>query len=233
MADFHIKVLSVGGSIIAPDSVDVEFLKKFRATIVEYLSRDLQRKLIMVTGGGAPARIYQQAYRNIVDEPGSDEQDWIGIAATRLNAQLLKGVFSEYCDDEVVTDPSAAESIKGRILIAAGWKPGFSTDNDAVVLAERFGADTVINLSNIEKIYTADPKLDPDAEPIDQISWSDFRKMVGDEWVPGKNLPFDPVAARRGSELNLKIICAGGRDVGNLSRILSDKEFHGSVIGPR
>ncbi len=233
MADFHIKVLSVGGSIIAPDSVDVEFLKKFRTTILEYLSRDLQRKLIMVTGGGAPARTYQQAYRSIVNEPCSDEQDWIGIAATRLNARLLKGVFTEHCDDEVVTDPSAVESIKGRVLIAAGWKPGFSTDNDAVVLAERFGADTVINLSNIEKIYTADPKIDPDAKPIDQISWSDFRKMVGDEWVPGKNLPFDPVAARRGSELNLKIICAGGRDIENLSRILSDQEFHGSVIGPR
>jgi len=232
MADFHIKVLSVGGSIIAPDSVDVDFLRKFHSKVVQYLSKDLQRKLIMVTGGGAPARSYQQAYREIMPEPLSDEQDWIGIAATRLNARLLKGIFAEFCDDEVVTDPTSVDRISGRVLIASGWKPGFSTDNDAVLLAERFGADTVINLSNIEKIYTADPKLDPDAEPIDRISWEDFRKMVGDEWVPGKNLPFDPVAAKRGAELKLKIICAAGRDVENLSNILNDKEFTGSVIGP-
>lgn len=232
MADYHIKVLSVGGSIIAPDSVDVDFLRKFHSVVVRYLSKDLQRKLIMVTGGGAPARSYQQAYREIMPEPLSDEQDWIGIAATRLNARLLKGIFAEFCDDEVVTDPTAVDRINGRVLIASGWKPGFSTDNDAVLLAERFGADTVINLSNIEKIYTADPKLDPDAEPIDQISWRDFRRMVGNEWVPGKNLPFDPVAAKRGAELKLKIICAAGRDVENLSNILNDKEFTGSVIGP-
>jgi len=233
MADFHIKVLSVGGSIISPDGVDVEFLKQFRETILDYLSQDLQRKLIMVAGGGAPARIYQQAYRDIVPDPIPNEQDWIGIAATRLNARLLKGIFSDNCQDEVVIDPAAAETFSGRVLIAAGWKPGFSTDNDAVVLAEKFGADTVINLSNIDKIYTADPREDPSAKPIDQISWKDFREMVGNEWVPGKNLPFDPVAARRGSELGLKIICASGRDVKNLYKILNDQEFYGSVIGPR
>jgi hypothetical protein len=38
----------------------------------------------------------------------------------------------------------------GRVLMAAGWKPGFSTDYDAVVLAERFGARIrILMLSNI------------------------------------------------------------------------------------
>ena len=55
------------------------------------------------------------------------------------------------------------------------------------MLAEKFGGDTVVNLSNIEKVYTDDPRKNPEAKPLDQISWADFRKMVGDEWVPGKN----------------------------------------------
>jgi uridylate kinase len=55
---------------------------------------------------------------------------------------------------------------------------------------------------------------------------------VGDQWVPGKNLPFDPVAARRGSEIGLKVISAGGRDIENLIAILEGREFKGSVIGP-
>lgn len=233
MPEKNVKVLSVGGSIIAPNQVDIDFLRRFKKTIVDYLSEDTHRKLILVSGGGAPARLYQQAYREIVENENSDEQDWIGIAATRLNARLLKGVFQDFCSNEVVTDPTIVDHFEGQVLIAAGWKPGFSTDNDAVLLAEKFHADTVVNLSNIEKVYTADPKTDPDAQPIDQISWADFRRMIGDEWIPGRNLPFDPVAARRAAELGLRVISAGGRDIENLVKILNDLPFHGSVIGPK
>jgi uridylate kinase len=228
----NIKVLSVGGSIIAPDEVDTGFLRSFYGAVVDFLEGDPQRKLIFVTGGGAPARRYQQAYRSIVNSPEDEEQDWIGIAATKLNARLLKAVFSAYCPQEVVSDPTAVESFEGRVMVASGWKPGFSTDNDAVLLAEKFGADTVVNLSNIEKIYTADPREDPNAEPIDSITWADFRTMVGDEWTPGKNLPFDPVAAKRGERIGLRVVCAGGRDIDNIRAILEDRSFTGSVIGP-
>ena len=188
----NIKVISLGGSIIAPDRVDTEFIREFHSEIKDYLDRDKDRKLIFVTGGGGPARAYQSAYREITDEADSSLQDWIGIMATRLNAQLIKGIFGDLCREEVVTDPTAPGSFDGRVMVAAGWKPGWSTDFDAVVLAERFGADTVINLSNISKVYSADPKIDPDAVALDRMSWDELKKLVGDEWVPGKNVPFEP-----------------------------------------
>ena len=116
-------------------------------------------------------------------------------------------------------------------MVAAGWKPGFSTDYDAVLLAERFQADTVINLSNIAKVYTADPKLDPKAKPIDSITWAEFGTIVGDEWTPGKNLPFDPIATKRAAELGLSVICAAGRDLPNLrSLLLRGGAFEGTTI---
>jgi uridylate kinase len=99
------------------------------------------------------------------------------------------------------------------------------------MLAEAFGADTVANLSNIAKVHTADPRVDPSARPIDAISWKDFRAMVGDEWVPGKNAPFDPVASRRAEELGLRVVCAAGRDLANLRAILDGKPFVGTTIG--
>jgi uridylate kinase len=119
----------------------------------------------------------------------------------------------------------------GRVLVAAGWKPGFSSDNDAVLLAERFGAGLVINLSNIKQVYTDDPQKNPEAKPIDSISWPDFRVLVGDEWKPGKNVPFDPVASRHAAELGLKVICAAGRDLENLGKILRGESFLGTTIG--
>ena len=229
----NIKILSVGGSIVAPGSPDVPFIKDFKRAITEYLNEDSERRLVFIIGGGGPARQYQKAYREILDnDSDSVEQDWIGIMATRLNAQLIKGIFGEYCSRDVVTDPTSVTSFEGRILVAAGWKPGFSTDNDSVLLAENLGADTVINLSNIAKVYSADPKQDPDAVPLDSLTWAEMKKLVGDKWIPGKNVPFDPVATKKAAELGLSVITAEGRDIPNLKKILNGEEFFGTTIGP-
>lgn len=229
------KVLSVGGSIVVPNQPDTEFLTKFISMVKDWLSEDASRKLILVVGGGAPARVYQNAYAEIASKVGNssrtDAADWIGIMATRLNAQLVKASFGDLCQNDVVYDPTAPIDFKGRILLAAGWHPGFSTDNDAVLLAEKHNAKVVVNLSNIEKVYTDDPRKNPDAKPIDQISWKDFRKMVGDEWTPGKNCPFDPIASKKADECGMKVICASGRDIENIRKILDDKPFTGTQIG--
>ena len=132
----------------------------------------------------------------------------------------------------MVSDPTAEINFSGQVLVAAGWKPGFSTDFDAVMLAERYKADTVINLSNIRKVYTDDPKTNPEARPIDAISWKNFRAMVGDEWLPGKNLPFDPIAAEKRRSFFLRVIVASGRETGTVASILKDSPFEGTVIGP-
>jgi uridylate kinase len=226
-----VKVISLGGSIIIPDKVDIDFLQEFHRKIVAYLAEHNKQKLILVCGGGALAREYQKAYSALVSAAADAAQDWIGIAATRLNAELLRQLFGQYCQDEVVTNPTAVTSFSGRVLIAAGWKPGFSTDFDAVLLAEKFGARTVINLSNIKKVYSADPKINPDAYPLDAISWADFRKLTGETWTPGKNVPFDPVAAEQATKTALRVIVAYGRDLANLQAILEDKPFTGTVIG--
>ena len=225
-------VISVGGSIIAPDNVDTSFLKDFHDMVISYLEKHPEDKLIFVAGGGAPARKYQNALRTVKENADPLLQDWLGIKATHLNGTLLRSVFSEFVTDELVTDPTD-ENIKfdGRILVAGGWKPGFSTDTDAVYLAERFGGKTIINLSNIKKVYTADPKKDPDAKPLDSISWHDFRKMVGDEWNPGLNAPFDPIASKRAEADGMKVICADGRNTENIRCILEGLPFEGTVIG--
>ena len=226
-----ITVISLGGSIVAPDTVDVPFLTSFTEVIRDLLEADEKRRFIFVVGGGGPARAWQNAYKTISgDGYCSEEADWIGTMATRLNAQLVKAVLAPWCSQEVVTDPGTAEAINGKVLVAAGWKPGFSSDYDAVLLAERFGAKTLINLSNIEKVYTADPRIDPQARPLDSISWADFRAMVGNEWTPGKNVPFDPVASRHAEKIGLKVICAAGKNLENLKKIISGGEYTGTTI---
>lgn len=230
--DGSLVVISVGGSIISPDGVDVVFLRRFYDAVKEYLHEDVLRKVVLVCGGGAPARVYQNAYRAVCQDKASAQMaDWIGIKATHLNGTLVRAVFDEFCSDPLVTDPTAPIRFESQALVAGGWKPGFSTDADAVYLARRFGGKLIINLSNIKKVYTDDPRKNPDARPLDAIGWDDFCKMVGSEWVPGKNTPFDPVASSMAKECGMKVICADGRDVENTMRILHGESFEGTVIG--
>jgi len=226
------QVISLGGSIISPQAVDIQFLHKFYSIIEQYLRTNTQHKLIIVCGGGAPARNYQNAYRQVNACSDNLALDWIGIAATKLNATLIRYIFQDFCDDDVVTDPTQAFSINKQILVASGWKPGFSTDYDAVLLAERFQADSVINLSNIDQVYSDDPKQNPQAMPIKDITWDKFKELVGEKWEPGKNLPFDPVATAHAARIGLKVIFAAGRDDENLKNILNAKPYTGTLIHP-
>lgn len=240
-----IKVISVGGSIISPDKPDSEFLTKFVRMTTAWLHADGSRRLILVAGGGAPARVYQAAYREVASHKGllavsmggdtketeNAAADWIGVMATRLNAELVRACFGNLAPEAVVTNPNEApENWQGNILVAAGWKPGFSSDNDAVLLAEKYGATEVINLSNIAQVYDSDPKQNPDAKPLDSITWNDFRHMVGDEWTPGLNMPFDPIASKRAAELGLTVICADGHNIDNTRAILNGEKFIGTTI---
>jgi uridylate kinase len=227
-----LSVISLGGSIVSPDKPDAGYLADFKALIEKVLAEDSSARFIFVTGGGAPARVYQEAYQKVAGTFARPESaDWIGVAATRLNAELVRQIFAAFCVQPVVIDPTSIDVFAGRILVAAGWKPGFSSDNDAVLLAERFGAPVVINLSNIEKVYAADPRKVPSAKPIDNISWEDFLKITGTEWIPGKSVPFDPVASARAQAAGIKVICAGGRNLENLENILAGKDFIGTTIG--
>jgi uridylate kinase len=232
-----VQVISLGGSIIAPDRVDVAFLRSFRKILLEFLEADGERRVILVCGGGAPAREYQSAYRAVLSEGGRSEaerqaQDWLGIAATRLNAELLRFLFLPLCPERVVSDPTSLAVFPGRVLVASGWKPGCSTDYDAVLLAERFRADTLINLTNIARVYSADPKTHPEARPLEHLSWAELQALVGRTWVPGANVPFDPVATEHAARIGLRLVVAAGRNIENLKKILNGEPFEGSTIGP-
>jgi uridylate kinase len=67
---------------------------------------------------------------------------------------------------------------------------------------------------------------------MDRLSWKEMLAIVGGEWTPGKNTPFDPTAARAAALSRIKVVFAEGRDLVNLLRILEGGEFVGTTIGP-
>ncbi len=221
------KIISVGGSIIIPPTgFDLAFLKNFRDLILGEVRKGQQ--FILVVGGGATARQYQAAGK--AAGLRNSELDWVGIKATALNAEFVKFLFEKHAHDTVITDPTKKIKTSKKIIIAAGWKPGCSTDKDAVLLAKTYGAKEVINLSNIDYVYDSDPKLNPAATKIDTITWKEFRKIVGSKWSPGANVPFDPMAAKEAEKLKLTVTFSRGNDIGTLTDLLTKGLVKGTVI---
>ena len=64
------------------------------------------------------------------------------------------------------------------VLFACGTgHPFFSTDTAAVLRAAEIGADAILLAKNIDGVYTADPRTDPSAVRLDEISYSDVLGM--------------------------------------------------------
>ena len=224
--DKHI-VISLGGSLIVLDEIDTEFIKNFVDTIKIYIEKGF--KFVLITGGGHTARTYIKASKEITT-PSNTDLDWIGIASTRLNAELLRVAFGDIAHNSIIMSPDQIPDTQKSVLIGGGWKPGNSSDLAAVHSAQSVGAKKVINLSNIDYAYNKDPKKFPDAFKIEQSSWSDFRAILPKEWDPGLNSPFDPVAAKKAEEIGLEVVIMNGKNIENLKKYLNGEEFVGSVI---
>lgn len=227
-------IISLGGSLIAPkEGINWQFLKKFRALIIEQIKQG--KKFVIITGGGNTARLYQEAASKAA-KLTNDDRDWIGIHSTRLNAHLIKTIFRDYAHPRINKNPRTKANLKTHfakgesIMVAAGWRPGWSTDYVATILAERLGAQTVINLSNIDYAYTRDPNKFKSAEKIIETDWKFFRKIVGNKWDPGLNAPFDPIASKLAQKIGLEVIIMNGKNLANLKNFLNGKKFTGTTI---
>ena len=211
-----------------PEQLDVRFLKRFASLITTYVRAG--RRFIIIVGGGKIARHYQAAAKRVTKLTRED-LDWLGIHATRLNAHLLRTVFRTYAYSRIITNRRKIHPrVRQPIVIAAGFTPGSSTDYNAVLLARAYKATTILNLSNIDWVYDADPRTHAHAKPLQTMTWKAFQKLVGTTWDPGANVPFDPVASRWAARWKMRVIITRGTDFANLRKLLDDRAARGTVI---
>lgn len=225
-------VLSLGGSLVAPQGgINVSFLKEFNSFIRTNLKENPDWQFFIVVGGGTVAREYRDAGREVLGhELTPDDLDWLGIHATRLNAQLIRTIFMDIAHPYVLKHYEIIRKVEESVIVGSGWKPGWSTDFCATLVCEDYNIQKIVNMSNIKAAYDKDPRVHKDATVIKRCNWSEFRTLVGDEWSPGMNAPFDPVAARHAQELGLTAVILDGTDLKNLQNYLDDKKFVGTVI---
>ncbi|HEU0085578.1 MAG TPA: UMP kinase [Candidatus Paceibacterota bacterium] len=220
-------IISLGGSLIVPDDVDVVFLRSFRELILSEVEKG--KRFVIIAGGGKVCRKYQDAAKE-VKEMSAKELDWLGIHSTRFNAEFIKILFKDLVEENIILDPTLPVKMDRPIVLGGGWKPGWSTDYDAVMLAKQLGAKKVVNLSNIDYAYDKDPRKFPDAKKLEKVSWQEYRAFIPKEWNPGLSTPFDPIASELAENEGIEVAIMNGNPIQNFANYLEGKEFPGTVI---
>ena len=220
-------VLSLGGSLIIPDEVNLEFLRKFRDVIRKNTRK---YKFVIVCGGGSVARKYINA---LFKEGKSDYfQSMAGISVTRLNARFMTYFFGRDAPEGIPHDMKHVANLLLRHDIifcgALRYAPNQTSDATACRIAAYLGAD-FINLTNVKGLYDKNPKL-KGAKFISQTTRKEFAKIVNDiPQKPGMHGPVDHTAMRIILEHNLKVFILGS-DTRQLDNLLSGKKFIGTRI---
>jgi len=231
MSENNSFVISLGGSLICPQpgTPNHDFINQFKNLLIKQLQNN--SKFFLVTGGGATCRSYNQCAKEFNPEVTNNDLDWMGITASHLNAHLIKIIWGKNAHSKIITNPTKTTKFTKHtnIIVAGGWKPGWSTDYVAVQIAKTHNIKTIINLSNIDHVYSDKPE-NSEAKPITHISWPEFRKITGTQWIPGLNLPFDPIASQEAERLGLQVIILNGNNIENIEKYFNNTDFIGTTI---
>ncbi len=220
-------VIALGGSIVFPDQIDVSFIKQFKKLVAE-LAGDSKR-FVLVVGGGKLARMYQEAARKI-SKLSDKDKDWIGIHATRSNAQLLHAIFGDIVEPVIIDNRNRIKPLRKPVTIGSGWQPGWSTDFVAAAIAKDLEIGEFIIAGKPDHVYEKDPVKYFNAQTFDELSWGAYRKLVPKRWIPGASAPVDPIAAAFSQKHKLKAIVIDGRKLSNFKRLLKGQTFVGTLI---
>lgn len=221
-------VLSLGGSLIVPDNVDFNFIHKFKKTIEKHYK---DYRFVVVCGGGSIARKYIGSLKK--ENKPEKELSLAGIRATRMNALFMTQFFGNTANSYLPKDMKEAKALllKNNVVFcgALRYSPEETSDGNAAKLAHFLKTD-FINITNVNGLYTDDPKKNHKAKLIPEITWKDFeRKALSIKYQPGQHFVLDQEAATIIRKHRIKTYIIGS-DLSNLDKILSNKPFVGTAI---
>jgi len=214
-------VIKIGGYLF-PSGLDIERIRSFVSVLRKIRSRG--HSLIIVTGGGVNSRTYIKAAREL----GGDESfcDEVGIRFARLNALLLISALGDDAYPEVPENVAALKNYcqSGKTVVMGGLQPGQSTNAVAAVAAEVSGADMLINATDVDGVYTSDPKTHPDAKRLEEVSVKQLLEMaVNEEVSAGGYKLLDPVAVKIITRSRIPTVILNAEDPENIARAVEGK----------
>lgn len=220
-------VISLGGSIIIPNTVNIKFLDKLKSALRKHYSTT---KFVIVCGGGKIARDYIKALEK--EGRSKFELSQAGIRATRMNALFLMQFFGKDANSHLPMDMKEVENkLEKHDVVICGalrYAKNSTSDGTAAKLAI-FLKTGFINITNVPGLFNSDPRQNKDAKLIPNISWKDFKnKALKIKFHAGQHFVLDQNAAILIKKYKIKTYIIGS--IISLENILKHKKFIGTTI---
>lgn len=220
-----------GGSTFNPKGIDIQILKDSAKALKE-LNENNHHPLV-VAGGGNTARTYIESAKEF--EVPHKILDQIGIVATRLNARLFISALGDLSEPEPIKsfDKAVKISLSNKIPVMGGTQPGHTTDAVAAKLADSSESDLLIFFTDVDGIYTADPKKNEEAEKIFQMKSKKLSDLMSKmEFEPGMTAIIDPLAAEILQGKKIKTLVLSKDEITRLPQIVEGSTHSGTTITP-
>jgi len=219
-------VVKLSGEYLAgaqPFGIDQPTVDRIAGDLIA--ARKLGCEIAVVVGGGNIFRGVEVSSRGVSRPTG----DTMGMLATVMNCLALEAaierrgspaktlaslVMPQVC--ELFTRAATHQYLaEGRIVLMAGGtgNPFFTTDTTAVLRAAEIGAEVVLKATNVDGVYSDDPKKDPSATRFDRLTHS--------QAIAGGYKVMDATAFALARETSLPIIVFSVAEPGSVGSILS------------
>jgi uridylate kinase len=218
-------LLKISGEVLMGTQQFGIDLAKVGALADEVIAVSKDTQIAMVIGGGNIFRGLAGAAKGM-DRVSADH---MGIMATVMNALAMQGVLvSKGTDARVLSAiamPTVCETYsrakgihhmeQGRIIICAAGTglPFFTTDTGAALRAAELRCDALLKGTSVDGVYSADPKMAPDAKRFDKISFTDVLRQ--DLRI------MDPAAVALARDNAIPVVVFSIREAGNIERVLN------------
>ena len=221
--------VSLGGSFLVKETgVDAQLTRDIAGVLMRAAQ---QRRVLAVVGGGAVARTYIKGARDL--GAGETALDDLGIAVTRINARVLLAALPKaYPLPPRTFDEAILASHSFPVVVMGGTHAGHTTDAVTVMLGDKARAARVVIATNVDGVYTADPKKDPAAKLLPRLTHADLVRITGGgDAKAGSAGVIDPLGAKMLARSGMECAVVDGRDLKALeAAILGRTDFHGSLI---
>lgn len=227
---FRRVLIKISGEALAAEKktgYDFAFVTEVCRQVKECLTMGAQ--VGIVVGGG-------NFWRGVKDGAGKIERvsaDRMGMLATAINCLALADVFAQ-CDvsakvmtavdiqgvGERYDTKKAIEYLENGSVVIFGCgtgSPFFSTDTAAALRAAEIRADAILLAKNVDAVYSADPKKDPEAVRFDEISY--------DEVLARRLAVMDSTATSLAMDNGIPVVVFALAEPGNLVKVLSGEKI--------
>ena len=228
-------IVKLSGEALAGDKefgIDQAMVERLAADLVA--AAKLGIELGVVVGGGNIFRGVEVSARGVPRPVG----DTMGMLATVMNCLVLEAAIERQGHEARTLSALAMTTVcetynrkraiknlgKGRVvLLAAGTgNPYFTTDTTAVLRAAELDCQAVLKATNVDGVYTADPKKDPNAKR--------YERLTHQEAIEKDLRVMDGAAFALARENRMPIIVFSLRDPGAIAAVLCGKG-RATVVG--